>query len=63
MKTMNKLIREFIRSEYGPTATEYALMIGVICIVTLASMGLFGVHMNDIYVSIKGTMDTEVAGS
>ena len=63
MNTMHQLIRDFIRSEDGPTATEYAVLIGVICIVTLASMGMFGVHMDDIYVSIKGTLDTEVTGS
>ena len=56
---MNMLIKKiwnFIRSEGGPVATEYAVLLGVICIVALAAMGAFGVHMNDIYVSIAGTL-------
>ena len=57
--TMNVFVRQFvqfIRSEEGPTATEYAVLLGVICIGVLSTMALFGDHMNALYVTLAGTL-------
>lgn len=56
MSTLKKTMRRFFSGDEGPTATEYAVLLGVICIVALTAMGAFGTHMNDIYVSVAGTL-------
>ena len=46
---MNSLAREvlrFIRSEDGPTAVEYAVMLALILLVAVASIALFGEATN-----------------
>jgi Flp pilus assembly pilin Flp len=49
-------IIELMGSEGGPTATEYAVLIAVICIGVIAALSSFGVHMDNIYMSLAGTM-------
>ena len=47
--TMNALAREvrrLIRSEDGPTAVEYAVMLALILLVAIASIALFGEATN-----------------
>jgi len=56
MSTLKKTIKRFLYTDDGPTATEYAVLIGLICIIALTTMGTFGSHMNDIYVSVAGTL-------
>lgn len=46
----------FLRSEDGPTATEYAVLLAVICIGVISALSQFGDHMGNIYTSIDGTM-------
>ena len=47
---------ELLRSEDGPTATEYAVLIAVICVAAIGALSSFGVHMDNIYTSIAGTV-------
>jgi len=49
-------LREFVRSEDGPTATEYAVLIAIICVAVIGAMSSFGQHMDNIYTSIASTM-------
>ena len=56
MDVLKKTIHRFLCSDDGPTATEYAVLIGLICIIALTTMGTFGGHMNDIYVSVANTL-------
>ena len=51
-------MREWLRSEDGPTATEYAVLIAVICVAVIGALSSFGVHMDGVYTSIAGTMPT-----
>jgi len=51
-------LREFVRSDDGPTATEYAVLIAIICIGVIGAMSTFGVHVDSIYTSLAGTMPT-----
>ena len=46
----------FLRSEDGPTATEYGVLIAVICIAAISALSSFGAHMGNIYTAIDGTM-------
>lgn len=42
-----------IRSEDGPTATEYAVMLAVISATVLGAMGAFGTKMGNIYTIVN----------
>jgi Flp pilus assembly pilin Flp len=56
---MNGLLQHMARlsrSEEGPTATEYAVLLGVIAVGVLSSMSLFGDHMNNIYTIVNNTI-------
>lgn len=46
----------FLRSEDGPTATEYAVLLAVICVAAIGALSQFGDHMGSIYTAIDGTM-------
>lgn len=46
----------FVRSDDGPTTTEYAVMLAVIAIAVLSSMSLFGVRMGNLYTTLAGTL-------
>ena len=52
----------FLRSEEGPTATEYGVLIAVICVAVIGALSAFGSHMNNLYVAIDQTVPN-VAGS
>lgn len=56
MIAIMRYARRFARSEDGPTATEYAVLLAVISLTVLAAMGSFGDHMNAIYVMLGGTL-------
>ncbi len=49
-------LRRFVRSEEGPAATEYAVLIALIAIGVLVTMSTFGESMNGIYVAISGAV-------
>ncbi len=51
-------MRLFWRSEEGPTATEYAILIAVICVAVIGALSSFGVHMDALYTSIAATVPT-----
>ena len=56
MKAFCQRLREFVRSEDGPTATEYAILIAVICVAVIGAMSSFGQHMDNLYTSIASTV-------
>ena len=49
-------IGELWRSEGGPTATEYGVMIAVICVAVISALSGFGAHMDNLYTSIASTV-------
>lgn len=59
MKGLVNRIREFVRSEDGPTATEYAVMLALIIIVALAAITTLGQHVQGIFTGI----DTSLTGA
>lgn len=49
MKALVKKAKCFLRSEDGPTATEYAVMLALIIIVALAAITLLGTKVKTIF--------------
>lgn len=56
MKSLCKKLREFVRSDAGPTATEYAILLALIAVAVIGALSSFGVRMDSIYTSITGTV-------
>lgn len=50
------LIKRFIQSEDGPTATEYAVMLALIIIVALAAITTLGEKVNTIFTNVEGAL-------
>ena len=65
MKALVKKAKTFLRSEDGPTATEYAVMLALIIIVALAAITLLGTKVKTIFTNIESVIPdgTEPAGS
>lgn len=58
MKHVIQTLQRFLRSEDGPTATEYAVMIALICVAVIGALSSFGVHMDNVYISLASTIPT-----
>ena len=54
MKALVKKAKTFLRSEDGPTATEYAVMLALIIIVALAAITLLGNKVKTIFTNVAG---------
>ena len=51
-------IREFVRSEDGPTATEYAVMLALIIVVCIAAVTILGNKVNNTFSAVHTAMST-----
>ena len=56
MKALVKKARDFLVSEDGPTATEYAVMLALIIIVALAAITLLGTKVSTIFTDVKDAL-------
>ena len=56
MRFLCKRLPSLIRSEEGPTAVEYGLMIALICVAVIGALSSFGVHMDNLYLAIDSTV-------
>ncbi len=61
MKNLSQWIRDFATNEDGPTATEYAIMIGLILMVVFFSVTSFGTQTNNSFTRSGNAV--RVAGS
>jgi Flp pilus assembly pilin Flp len=50
--------KRLLLEDDGPTATEYAVMLAVICIAVLATMATFGERVTAIYTAINEATGT-----
>ena len=50
------MLRRFLREEDGPTATEYAVMLALIIVVSLAAIGALGSKVNAIFTDINTSL-------
>ncbi len=58
MKTLVKKMRSFLRSEDGPTVTEYAVMLALIIVVCVAAITLIGNKVESVFTTITGGLPT-----
>ena len=56
MKAFADRFRTFIRSEDGPTATEYAVMLALIIVAAITTIGLLGTKVNDMFSAVDGKL-------
>lgn len=50
------VLRRFIASEEGPSATEYAILLALLIVGAMAAIGAIGSSMDDIYVTINAAV-------
>jgi pilus assembly protein Flp/PilA len=53
---MKRLMARFARSEEGPTATEYAIMLALIVVVSISVVMSIGNRISGLYVIIEDAM-------
>ncbi len=58
MQALIKRTKSFLKSEDGPTATEYAVMLALIIIVALAGITLLGSKVNTIFTNVEAGLPT-----
>lgn len=50
------LVKRFLQSEDGPTATEYAVMLALIIIVALTAITTLGTKVKTIFTNVEGAL-------
>ena len=53
MKTLVKRMLDFLRSEDGPTVTEYAVMLALIIVVCIAAITLIGNKVRTMFTNLE----------
>jgi len=61
MRNAIRHIRSFLKSEDGPTAVEYAVMLALIIVVCLAAIQAIGTNANATFQSVAATMPSGAA--
>ena len=61
MSTFLTRAKNFLRSEDGPTATEYAVMLALIIIVALGAITGLGTTVSGIFTSVDSSLPTGAA--
>lgn len=59
MKSFTNRVRDFVRSEEGPTATEYAVMLALIIIVVISAVAALGTKINGVFTRIVTDMEAK----
>ena len=54
MNTLLRRAKEFLRSEDGPTAVEYAVMLALIIVISMTAIGGIGTSVSGIFSGLKG---------
>jgi pilus assembly protein Flp/PilA len=58
MNSLALKVRRFLKSEDGPTAVEYAVMLALIIVVCLTVIGNLGTNVADTFRNVTEQMDT-----
>ena len=56
MKALLNRTKDFLRSEDGPTATEYAVMLALIIVVCIATVTTLGTNANAKFEEVKAAL-------
>ncbi|HUW83617.1 MAG TPA: Flp family type IVb pilin [Phycisphaerae bacterium] len=57
MKTLWTNTKKFFKSEDGPTATEYGVMLALIIVACLGTLAILGGHLNDSFTSTSDALE------
>ena len=57
MKALVKRAKDFLVSEDGPTATEYAVMLALIIVVALGAISVLGTKVSTVFDNVKSSME------
>lgn len=58
MKNVMHRVKNFLQSEDGPTATEYAVMLALIIIVALGAITGLGTTVSSIFTNVNTSLPT-----
>jgi len=61
MQNFKNLAKNFLQSEDGPTATEYAVMLALIIIVALGAITGLGTTVDGIFTNVDTTLTAATA--
>ena len=61
MKNMLGQVKRFLKSEDGPTATEYAVMLALIILIALGAITGLGTTVSGIFTSVDTALPTGAA--
>lgn len=50
-------LKDRLTSEKGATATEYGLLVGLIALIIVGGVGLFGTALNNFFTGLAGTVN------
>jgi pilus assembly protein Flp/PilA len=56
MKNFAMKLKRFLKSEDGPTAVEYAVMLALIVVVCLGTIGTIGKNANSTFTSVANQL-------
>lgn len=56
MKGLVKRMKTFLKEEEGATATEYAVMLALIIVISLAAISALGDKVSTVFVNIESAM-------
>lgn len=59
MTNLGTGIRHFLVSEDGPTAVEYALMVGLIATAVIAAMAIFKTALETAFTNVSDTLSAK----
>lgn len=62
MKTFVNRVKTFLKSEDGPTATEYAVMLALIIIIALGAISALGTKVSSTFSNIETNIPTGSTG-
>ena len=63
MKNIVSKVQRFIKSEDGPTAVEYAIMLALIVIVCIAAIQAVGTAANGAFQNIESELSNRLPGA
>ena len=58
MNAIVKRAKSFLKSEDGPTATEYAVMLALIIVVAIAAVSSLGTKVSQMFSAVDATLTT-----
>ncbi len=59
MKAFVKRAKDFLVSEDGPTATEYAVMLALIIVVALGAISVLGTKVSTVFTNVKTSLEAQ----